>query len=64
MYENPEITRQLVNDRLDESRGIAAQRRLAGANRRRDRRRNRWISRFTPSPRVGRTPARSKPVTA
>jgi hypothetical protein len=58
MYENPEITRQLVNDRLDESRGLAAGRRLAGTTRRRDRRRNRWISRFTASAPVGRAPAR------
>jgi hypothetical protein len=63
MYENPEITRQLVNDRLDESRGLAAERRLAGTTRRRDRRRNRWISRFTASTPLGRAPAQ-KPAPA
>jgi hypothetical protein len=63
MYENPEITRQLVNDRLDESRGLAAERRLAGATRRRDRRRNRWSSRFATSTPIGRSPAQ-KPAPA
>ena len=63
MYENPEITRQLVNDRLDESRGLAAERRLAGTSRRRDRRRSRWISRFGASTPVVRSPAQ-KPATA
>jgi len=63
MYENPEITRQLVNDRLDESRGLAAERRLAGTSRRRDRRRNRRISRFIAAAPVGRSPAQ-KPATA
>ena len=63
MFENPEITRQLVNDRLDESRGLAAARRLAGTTRRRDRRRNRGLSRLTASPAAGRAPAR-KPAPA
>jgi hypothetical protein len=63
MYENPEIMRQLVNDRLDESRGHAAERRLAAATRRRDRRRSRFVSRFAAFPSGGHTPAR-KPATA
>jgi hypothetical protein len=63
MYENPEIMRQLVNDRLDESRGHAAERRLAAGTRRRDGRRNRFVSRFTALPSGGRTPAH-KPATA
>jgi hypothetical protein len=55
MYEHPEIMRQLVNDRLDEGRGRAANRRLAGEAPRRARRRlrTRLANLFT----TGRAPA-------
>lgn len=38
MYENPEIMRQLVNERIADGRCAAADRRRAGAVRRRNRR--------------------------
>jgi hypothetical protein len=63
MYENPEIMRQLVNDRLDERRGNAAERRLAATTHRRGLRRTRFVSRFTALPSGLRSPAR-KPATA
>jgi hypothetical protein len=63
MYDNPEIMRQLVNDRLDESRGHAAERRLAATTRRRPGRRHRFVSRLAALPSGGRTRAH-KPATA
>ncbi len=63
MYENPEIMRQLVNERIDEGRCLAANRRLAGSAQRRDRRplRSRLTHRFGALRRVTPTP---KPATA
>jgi hypothetical protein len=63
MYENPEIMRQLVNDRMNEGRGVAAERRLLGRARRAGRRGG-VISRLSrlsatprPEPAPGRKPA-------
>ncbi len=63
MFENPEIIRQLVKDRIDDGRCLAADRRLVGAVRRRNRRPLR--SRLTHGFGAGRrTAAGPRPATA
>jgi hypothetical protein len=68
MYENPEIMRQLVNERLDDGRCLAADRRLVSSLRRTNRRRlrTRLMHWFTPGRSAGadRKSATPKPATA